>query len=36
MVRGYPPALLLLRGQGGLGTLVGLLGSRQEEPRLQR
>lgn len=34
MVRGYPPALLMLRREGGLARLVGLLA--QPEPRLQR
>lgn len=34
MVRGYPPALLLLRERGGLARLVALLA--QREPRLQR
>lgn len=34
MVRGYPPAMLLLRQLDGLATLVGLL--KQQEPRLQR
>lgn len=34
MVRGHPPALLALRGDGGLARLVGLLA--QPEPRLQR
>lgn len=34
MVRGYPPALLFFREQGGLAALVGLLA--QPEPRLQR
>jgi hypothetical protein len=35
-VRGYPPALLWLRQQGGLATLVQLAAEQGGEPRLQR